>query len=86
MVAARRSAAARRELRGPTLPAAYEPLWECFLELHKWRGTTGMGPAPLTLHDVAAWEARYLPAGVRLDAADVELLKQLDIVALTESK
>jgi hypothetical protein len=54
------------------------------MELNKWRSTTGMGPAPLTLHDVAAWESRFLPPGVRLNATEVELLKQLDIVALTE--
>lgn len=54
------------------------------MELHKWRGATGMGPSPITLHDVAAWEARHLPEGVRLHASDLEILKRLDLLALTE--
>lgn len=44
-----------------------------------------MSAAPLTLHDVEAWERRFLPAGVRLPAADVSLLKRLDMAALSET-
>lgn len=44
-----------------------------------------MSAAPLTLHDVAAWEARYLPPGHALSPATLDLVKRLDDVFLSES-
>jgi len=83
---AKRSESARRELEGPAIPGELVPLWDAFLDLHRWRGSGGMGPAPLTLADVAAWEARFFPDGMRFGPAELDLIKRLDLVALTEGK
>ncbi len=81
-----RSASARRELEGLALPGELVPLWDAFLELHRWRGSGGMGPAPLTLGDIEVWERRFFPEGMRFGPAELDLLKRLDQVALTEGK
>lgn len=83
---AKRSAGARRELEGPPLPRELVPLWDAFLDLHRWRGVGGMGPAPLTLADIEVWERRFFPEGMRFSPAELDLLKRLDTVALTEGK
>lgn len=61
-------------------PPLFVGLWQSFLDLDRWRGGGGMGMAPLTLHDVEAWERR---TGVTLSAEDCDVVKQLDIVRLT---
>lgn len=63
----------------PPLDADEHRVWALFCDLDRWRGAGGMGPMPLTLHDLAAYEARF---GVRLAASTVELVKQLDAVHL----
>lgn len=50
--------------------------WAAFLDLDRWRGVGMTGLAPLTLHDVDAYERRY---GVALDA---DLMKRLDFARL----
>ena len=72
------------DVDGPPLPAAFRPLWDAFMELHRWRGVGAMSMAPLTLHDIEAWERRYLPRGCRLTPDDLDVLKRLDGAALTE--
>jgi hypothetical protein len=42
---------------GPKLPPLAAHLWRWWLELCETRGGTGFGPAPLTRHDLHAWEA-----------------------------
>jgi hypothetical protein len=69
------SAAARRQLVAPALPVDGAWLWAAFLELDRWRGMGMMGPAPLTLHDLAAYEARY---GVTLTPDEADAIKALD--------
>jgi hypothetical protein len=32
-------------------------LWAAFCELSATRGSTGFGPAPISRHDIHAWEA-----------------------------
>lgn len=70
--------AGRREaierLRGPALPPECVLAWVVFADLDRWRGGGGMSVAPLTLHDVAAYEAR---CGT-LDLETVELVKVCD--------
>jgi len=68
-------AGAIKALRGPSLPSAGVFAWVVFLDLDRWRGAGGFGMTPLTLHDLAAYEARY---DVRIDAETVELVKALD--------
>lgn len=75
MLAAKSSAKVRAALRGPPLPDGMGWLWTVFLDLDRWRGAGGMGPAPLTLHDLAAYERRY---GLTLSPDDADLLKRLD--------
>lgn len=83
---ARRSPSARKELVGPPLPGEWVPLWDAFLELHRWRGVGGMGSAPLTLRDIEVWERRFFPEGMRFSPTELDMLKRLDTVALTEGK
>ena len=73
------------DLAGPPMPTGYRPLWEAFAELGRWRGSGGMGPAALTLHDIREWEARFLPPGARFSADELDVLKQLDHLSLSES-
>lgn len=69
-----------RLLAAHPLPDGCVALWSLFLDLDRWRGTSGMGPMPLTLHDVEAYERRH---GVTVSAADCDALKTLDFVKLT---
>ncbi len=64
-----------KALRGPALPDDGVFAWVVFCDLDRWRGAGGFGMTPLTLHDLAAYEARY---GIRLDPETVELVKVLD--------
>lgn len=43
-----------------------------------------MGPAPITLHDIVAWEGRFFPPGIRFGPAELDLMKRLDVLALSE--
>ncbi len=72
--------AARRTLDAHPCPAVFRSLYRHFQTLSLWRSAGGMGPSPLTLHDVAAYEARY---GVRFFPGELDLLKRLDAIALT---
>jgi hypothetical protein len=69
------NARAIASLRGPVLPSAGVFAWVVFCDLDRWRGAGGFGMTPLTLHDLAAYEARH---DVRIDAETVELVKALD--------
>jgi hypothetical protein len=60
-------------------PAAGAWLWGVFLQLHHARGAGGMGPAPITLPDLQAWQQVY---GVRLAPWEVETLQAMDHAAL----
>ena len=79
-LAAKGHAASQAELAAHPLPAAFRTLWRHFTALSAWRGSGGMGAAPLTLADVAAYEARF---GVTFLPGELDLLKRLDFDALT---
>lgn len=82
-LARRGIASAKAQLAGPPLPREYADVWALFCDLDRWRGTGMMGLAPLTLHDLAAYEARFgFPIGP--DVAD--LVKRLDFVRLAASQ
>jgi len=70
-------------LDGPPLPADGAWLWDVFLDLDRWRGVGMMGLAPLTLHDLDAYERRY---GLALSPEDADLLKRLDLVRLAAAQ
>lgn len=74
---------AQKELRGPTLPPELAWLWSVFCDLDRWRGAGMMGLAPLTLHDLDAYERRY---GVTLAAEDADVMKRLDFVRLAAAR
>lgn len=80
--AARGHTLAQERLRGPRLPEGGAWAWACFVELDRWRGAGGFGMPPLTLHDLAAYEARF---DVRFDAETVELIKAIDHERLAAS-
>jgi hypothetical protein len=61
------------------LPDEYAALWGVFCDLDRWRGMGMMGMAPLTLHDLAAYEARY---GIALGPDEADLLKRIDVARL----
>ena len=75
--------AARAQLIGPPLPPDGAWLWGVFLDLDRWRGAGGMGMAPLTLHDLEAYERKY---GITLDAGDCDVLKHLDVERLVAAQ
>ena len=40
----------------PPLPPLAAHLWAAFLDLHRTRGSSGMGPGPITRLDIRLWE------------------------------
>lgn len=70
------------KLRGPSLPADAVFAWVVFCDVDRWRGAGGFGMAPLTLHDIAAYEGRH---GLTLDAETLELVKACDHERLAAS-
>lgn len=50
-----------------------------FLDLDRWRGVGMMGPSPLTLHDLDAYERRY---GLTLSSEDADAVKRMDLTRL----
>lgn len=50
-------------------------MWDVYLSLQRWRGAGGMGNAPMTLHDLSAFEARY---GYTLTPWEADCLNALD--------
>lgn len=72
-------ASAIADLAAHPLPRVWAHLWRHFRELSTWRGGGGMGPSPLTLADVSAYEARF---GVTFLAGELDLLKRLDYASL----
>lgn len=79
-----RAVQAREDLRGPPCPPELAYVWEWFVDLTRWRGSGGMGPAALTLHDITAWEQRFLPPGTTLDDGTLALVKRLDAAFLSD--
>lgn len=59
----------------PKVPEAGAPLWRIFCELHRCRGSTGYGPAPITLHDIEAW-SRLI--GGSLEGWEIKALLEID--------
>lgn len=41
----------------PELPPLAAHVWRYFIDLSRTRGGTGFGPAPISRHDIHAWEA-----------------------------
>lgn len=72
-------AGAQATLAAHPLPPGFAPLWRAFQRMQAWRGTGALGPAPLTLHDVEAYERRYQH---RLQPGALAVLKRLDFAAL----
>ena len=79
MAAGKGNAKARALLSAHPIPRCLAHVWRHFRELSAWRGGGGMGPSPLTLSDVAAYEDRF---GVRFLAGELDLLKRLDYATL----
>ncbi|MEQ8347095.1 MAG: hypothetical protein RIB84_21210 [Sneathiellaceae bacterium] len=71
------------ELAGPDLPEEMGFLWAWFVELSGARGSGGLGPAPLTYPDIAAWSAL---TGVQPRPWQVALLKRLDFLFLASMR
>lgn len=55
-----------------------------FRRVARWRGSTGMGPASITLHDVEVYERR-LRAGKPFTPGELDLFKRLDDAVLTSA-
>lgn len=70
---------ARRTLAMHPCPPVFRDLWRHFQSLSLWRGASGMGPSPLTLHDVREYEARF---GRTFLPGELLLLKRLDSITL----
>ena len=64
----------------PPLPPGTDALWGAFLQLHRSRGSAGMGPASIGWQDLAAWQQ---VAGVQLTPWEIDTLLALDSVALS---
>lgn len=58
-------------------------MWAVFCDLDRWRGAGMMGLAPLTLHDLDAYERRY---GIPIPPEDADLVKRLDLVRLAAAR
>jgi hypothetical protein len=41
----------------PAMPPMAGHVWAAFLDLCRTRQSSGMGPGPITRHDIRAWEA-----------------------------
>lgn len=69
----------RREIEGelalPPFPNELDYLWRAFQRLRRRSGGAGLGPAPLTLAEIEAFQRL---AGLRLAPWEVELLEDLD--------
>lgn len=74
--------AARAELAKVALPRAFRAVWRHYQALDAWRSGGGMGPAPLTLADVEAYERRFK---VTFLPGVLDLFKALDAVSLSPS-
>lgn len=59
----------------PVLSACAVYLWEYFVQLHSARGGGGMGPSPLSYHDVRAWSEL---TGVRIRPWEVRAIFKAD--------
>jgi hypothetical protein len=77
--AAAGNAGARRTLALHPCPPVFRALWRHFQTLSLWRGASGMGPSPLTLHDVREYETRF---GCAFLPGELLLLKRLDSITL----
>lgn len=75
------NAGAAKTLALHPCPPVFRSLYRHFQSLALWRTATGMGPAPLTLHDVEAYERRF---AVRFRPGFLDLLKRLDAIALSQ--
>ena len=80
--AAKGNAAARATLTAHPCPPVFRSLYRDFMTLSLWRSAGGMGPAPLTLHDVREYETRMRPTRPFL-AGELDLLKRMDAETLT---
>lgn len=81
-LAKRGSLRAQQQLDGPPFPHVLAELWRHFRALDRWRGGGGMGPMPLTLHDVDAYARHY---GWTPTPPELDVLKALDAERLVAS-
>lgn len=61
------------------IPPGGSAIWSVFLDLNSRRGNNGMGPSPIALADVVAWQQLM---GVDLTPWEVETILHLDAAAL----
>jgi hypothetical protein len=70
---------AREQLHGPSIDETGQRVWNLYLQIQRWRGVGGMGAAPITLHDLDAFERRY---GFSLTPFECDCIKSLDLAYL----
>lgn len=71
------------ELAGlPELPDGCEWLWRDFMALNVARGSNGFSPARLTWSDIDAYQRVN---GIRFSAWEVQTIRRLDSLFLTEA-
>lgn len=72
---------ARERLAAHPCPPVMRRHLSDFRRVSRWRGGGGMGSAPLTLHDIEAYERR-LRGGRLFTPGELDLFKRLDTVTL----
>lgn len=77
-----KTATGRAMIASVSCPPCFRTFYRHFRTLSLWRGASGMGASPLTLHDVDAYERRY---GVTFLPGLLDLLKLLDADTLSPS-
>lgn len=64
-----------KDLDGPDCPAWGAHVWLWWCDLHRGRGIGGMGPAPISWSDLAAWSAL---TGAEPTPVEVSLIMDID--------
>jgi hypothetical protein len=76
------SAVARAQLAAHPCPPVMRRHLSDFRRVSRWRGAGGMGPAPITLHDIEVYERR-LRGGKPFTPGELDLFRRLDDAVLT---
>ena len=63
----------------PPLPSGCQLLWDAFLQLHHARGGAGLGPSPISPHDLLAYQQLH---DVQFTPWEIDTLQALDRTAL----